>query len=94
MKTLKKILIYLGIAFLALMMMLDSFVITYGDFSFVYLTRILVWALLIALLLYFDGKLFAKKGDEDINYTKTKSNIILRVSSVVVILILGLVILQ
>ena len=94
MKVLKKILIYLGIAFLALMMMLDSFVITYGDFSFVYLTRILVWALLIALLLYFDGKLFAKKADEDIKYTKTKSNIILIVSSVVVLLIFGLAIFQ
>ena len=94
MKVVRKFLIYLGIAFLALMMMLDSFVITYGDFSFVYLTRILVWGMLIALLLYFDGKLFAKKADEDIKYTRTKSNIILIVSSVVVILIFGLVILQ
>jgi len=94
MNIIKKLLIYLGIAFLVLMMMLDSFVITYGDFSFVYLTRILVWALLIALLLYFDGKLFAKKAEEDIKYTKTKSNIILIVTSVVVLLIFSLAIFQ
>ena len=94
MKVVKKILIYLGIAFLVLMISLDSFVITYGDFSFTFLIRIFVWAALIVILLYLDGGWFAKKNEDEVKYSKTKSNVILIVSSVVIILIFGLLALQ
>ena len=94
MNILKKIIIYSLIAILVFIISGDALVIRAYGFSPYAIMRLALWVGLIALLLYFDGKLFAKKGDEDINYTKTKSNIILIVSSVVVILIFGLVILQ
>ena len=93
MKVIKKILIYLVIAFLVLMISLDSFVITYGDFSFTFLIRIFVWAALIVLLLYLDGGWFVTKNQEEIKYSKTKSRIIL-ISTAVVILIFGFLVLQ
>ena len=94
MKVVKKILIYLGIAFLVLMISLDSFVITYSGFSFTFLIRIFVWAALIVILLYLDGGWFAKKNGDEVKYSKTKSNVILIVSAVLIILIFGLIALQ
>ena len=94
MKVVKKILIYLGIAFLVFMISLDSFVITYGGFSFTFLIRIFVWAALIVILLYLDGGWFAKKNEDEVKYSKTKSNVILIVSAVLIILIFGLLALQ
>ena len=73
------------------MISLDSFVITYGDFSFTFLIRIFVWAALIVLLLYLDGGWFAKKNNEETKYSKTKSRIIL-ISSSVLILFIGFLI--
>ena len=94
MNILKKIIIYSLIAILVFIISGDALVIRAYGFSPYAIMRLALWVGLIALLLYFDGKLFAKKADEEIKYTKTKSNIILIVSSVAIILIFGLLILE
>ena len=80
MRVVKKIIIYLVIAFSFLMLSLDAFVIKNSDVSLTFFLRLVIWAGLIAWMLYLDG-FFLKKGDEEIKYGKTKY----RIMSLVVI---------
>ena len=91
MKIFKKIIIYTIIAFLLLMISLDSFVISYGDVSpTIYFIRLVVWVGILVALLYYQGW-FVRKNNDKLKYTKTKSNIIL-ISTTIFFIIIGFII--
>tara|TARA_B100001063_G_C16516510_1_gene429520 strand:- start:225 stop:527 length:303 start_codon:yes stop_codon:yes gene_type:complete len=94
MKIFKKIIIYTAIAFLLLVISGDALVIKMNGLTTMNLIRMLIWAGLIVILLYIDGGWFAKKNGDEVKYSKTKANIILIVSSAVIILIFGFLALQ
>ena len=86
MKILKKIIIYTAIAFLLIVISGDSLVIKMNGLTTMYIIRMLIWAGLIVILLYLDGGWFAKKNGDEVKYSKTKSNIILIVTGIAIIL--------
>ena len=86
MKIFKKIIIYTVIAFLLLVISGDSLVIKMNGLTTMYIIRMLIWAGLIVILLYLDGGWFAKKNGDEVKYSKTKSNIILIVTGIAIIL--------
>ena len=75
-KIIKKIVIYLVILFALFMTMTGAMLIKYDAVTFENFLRFIIPVGVIAWMLHLDGKLFYKKGDEEIKYSKTKFRVL------------------
>ena len=76
MKILKKIIIYIVIIFSLFMTMTGAMLIKYDAPSFENFLRFIIPVGVIAWMLHLDGKLFYKRGGEEIKYSKTTFRIL------------------